>query len=47
MVEYGSYGNGLGEDGDELEAAVATRASEGVDVVDSFQKGGPFEVRKP
>ena len=42
MSEDGLYGLGFGEHSDEIEAAVAVRAFQGINVVDSFEKRRPF-----
>jgi hypothetical protein len=44
MFEYGSQWLGFGDDGNKLETAVAAWAFQGIDVVDSFEKSGPFEA---
>ena len=38
--------NGVGEDGNKVEAAVAAGAVERIDVIDSAEQCGPFETGK-
>jgi len=45
--EDSGYGLGLGENGDEIEAAIAARTCESINVVDSFEECGPLETGKP